>query len=559
MNRIIFNILFLFCVSLKVSAQGLIAHYPLSGHVNDISGNKNNGVVSGGVFPTTDRFGNYCGALMFNGIDGYITIPDSKSLSSPFKAFSVTTWFKLNPDPSGNNFKWLTIICKGDQSSEIKNTPHYRVQIFQGNTQSTISINSDFTKNDFSYQDHLISYDQWYFLAVVYDGNQVKMYLNGKLLWSYPYFANLDANNQPLNIGRDIPGVSEYFNGALSDLKIFNYALNENEILSHFADLKSYGFESAVEVECADDININTSKGQCGNFISFPQPKVLSNCGNSLIKQVKGPLTGSYLKVGEEKIVYRVENSTGYNRLCSFTVNVIDNESPIFEMVKDTVILLKHGMTSTIYKYNTPKATDNCGIRSIDLMDGIQSGQPFPIGRHVLTFKAVDFYGNISLRKAIVDVRENLQIDDLVTVNPILDSINSKKTTTISDPDLNFDSIPLEVGLTIELSDLQFIADRTGLVKSSLQQLDSLASFIKKNPQVVIEIAGHTNGLPSDDYCFRLSEGRAKACYNYLLSKNVSKANLRYKGYGKTKLKFPNQPENPENQRVEIIIKEIKY
>jgi outer membrane protein OmpA-like peptidoglycan-associated protein len=555
MNNAFVFLVVLFALNLHVAAQSLIAHYPLSGHANDVSGNKNDGIVVGGVMPTADRFGNYCGAMMFNGIDGYIAIPDSKSLSLPGSAYSVTAWCKLNVDPTGNNYRWLTIICKGDLSVELPDIPHYRLQIFQGNTQSTISISSEFTKNDYAFKDHTIDYDQWYFLSVTYDGALVKLYLNEVLVWSEPYRGYLSKNNQSLNIGRDVPGVTEFFSGALSDLRIFDYALSERDVKKLFFDSKSFGVESAVDLVCQSDMIMQSDKGACGGFASFSAPEVITHCGKSTIKQLAGPVSGAYVSVGTEKIVYRIDNTMGNNRLCSFSLTIKDNEPPRFVNIKDTVLLVKKGEPGIVYKYEMPDAKDNCAIKSLSLLDGLVSGQMFPLGRNILKFQALDVNNNASTVVVAVDV---IELSDLI--EPQLQTVNIDKDKITTPPlnIINFDSIPLQIGLTIELSDILFDADRTGLLKSSTQQLDSLAGFLLRNPQVVVEIGGHTNGIPSDAYCFRLSEGRAKTCVNYLIAKGVNKANLRYRGYGKTKLKLPDQPSNQANQRVEISIIEIK-
>ena len=69
-------ILLIFLITLRISSQGqgLIAHYNFDDNVLDISGNNNNGVIYGGVQVAADRFRNPCGALQFNGVDGYIEV-----------------------------------------------------------------------------------------------------------------------------------------------------------------------------------------------------------------------------------------------------------------------------------------------------------------------------------------------------------------------------------------------------------------------------------------------------------------------------------------------------
>jgi outer membrane protein OmpA-like peptidoglycan-associated protein len=83
--------------------------------------------------------------------------------------------------------------------------------------------------------------------------------------------------------------------------------------------------------------------------------------------------------------------------------------------------------------------------------------------------------------------------------------------------------------------------------------------FMKENPNMKVEIAGHTNNACSEDWCMKLSTARAKSVYDYLGEQGVNRAMMRYKGYGSSKPRWSN--ENPEglrkNRRVEFTILEI--
>ena len=77
-------------------------------------------------------------------------------------------------------------------------------------------------------------------------------------------------------------------------------------------------------------------------------------------------------------------------------------------------------------------------------------------------------------------------------------------------------------------------------------------------PKTVIEIGGHTNTVPPDDYCNHLSTQRAKSVQEYLVSQGVPETRLKYKGYGKTDPIIAydkyNKDARQKNQRVEIKI-----
>ncbi len=114
------------------------------------------------------------------------------------------------------------------------------------------------------------------------------------------------------------------------------------------------------------------------------------------------------------------------------------------------------------------------------------------------------------------------------------------------------------VGQKIRINHLYFNADSVNLLPNSYKVLDELASYLLAYPKTVIEIGGHTNTIPPDDYCNHLSKQRAKSVQEYLISQGVPANRLQYKGYGKTDPIIPYDKYNKEarlkNQRVEIKI-----
>ena len=118
----------------------------------------------------------------------------------------------------------------------------------------------------------------------------------------------------------------------------------------------------------------------------------------------------------------------------------------------------------------------------------------------------------------------------------------------------------LKKGQTIRIEKLYFEADKSDIQNSSYPALDELFEFMAANPDVIVEIAGHTNGRPTDDaWCDRLSTARAKAVADYLSGKGIPKERLQYKGYGKRQPIAGNDTSEGrrKNQRVEIKILSI--
>ena len=118
----------------------------------------------------------------------------------------------------------------------------------------------------------------------------------------------------------------------------------------------------------------------------------------------------------------------------------------------------------------------------------------------------------------------------------------------------------IEDGQTIRMRLLNFDTDSDVLKAESLPMLDELFDFMTEHPVVSIEIAGHTNNVPTDDFADKLSTARAKSVADYLFAKGVDPKRVVYKGYGKRQPVAPNtSPEGRKtNQRVEIKILRAK-
>lgn len=120
--------------------------------------------------------------------------------------------------------------------------------------------------------------------------------------------------------------------------------------------------------------------------------------------------------------------------------------------------------------------------------------------------------------------------------------------------------IPLQqivVGNYVVLKNLFFDTDKTYYKKESISELDAIGRFMKQNPTVHIEIAGHTDNVGNAAYNKKLSEGRANYVANELIKLyGIQAERLTWKGYGDTKPCAPNDtPENrAKNRRTELII-----
>jgi outer membrane protein OmpA-like peptidoglycan-associated protein len=133
----------------------------------------------------------------------------------------------------------------------------------------------------------------------------------------------------------------------------------------------------------------------------------------------------------------------------------------------------------------------------------------------------------------------------------------SLKNHTGTQPfELNIQLQKLKVGANVVLNNVFFNSNSFALLSESKVELDRLADLLVKNPTVKIEIGGHTDNVGADDANLLLSENRAKAVVEYIVSKGIEASRVSAKGYGETVAIGDNTTEQgrAKNRRTEFKI-----
>ncbi|MFZ4543008.1 MAG: OmpA family protein [Saprospiraceae bacterium] len=185
----------------------------------------------------------------------------------------------------------------------------------------------------------------------------------------------------------------------------------------------------------------------------------------------------------------------------------------------------------------------------------------FPYNGNILVDYASDLVGVKCDDKVVANNKKTSKPETKNNETPAVASTNRAMVNAELNPAMSnsFDRKKLKVGQTIRIEKLFFDADSTNIRKNSLPVLDELLQFMQSNPDVKIEVGGHSNDIPSDEFCDRLSTSRAKAVADYLILKGIRENRVQYKGYGKRQPLFPNltSENRKRNQRVEIKILSI--
>ncbi|VEP17802.1 hypothetical protein H1P_6450001 [Hyella patelloides LEGE 07179] len=203
--------------------------YPLIGLVgywsmNELSGNKivdsvgnTNGTLKGNAkLETVKNFSRK--VLRLDGNNAYVDLGEQSHLRfDGFKSYTMAAWIK--PERRG------TIISKfngGVSATYYMDVEDGKIRSYRNTPPFDISSNKT------------VTFGEWIHVATTYDGNTLKIYINGKLTDSQPFRGNPPDDSTPVLIGaRQNNGQPEqYFKGQIAEVSIWNVALSDEQIFN---------------------------------------------------------------------------------------------------------------------------------------------------------------------------------------------------------------------------------------------------------------------------------------------------------------------------------------
>ena len=253
---------------------------------------------------------------------------------------------------------------------------------------------------------------------------------------------------------------------------------------------------------------------------------------------------GPDINTAEWDAYYTAAASGTYAYVIS-TKNSIENSLDIFQIqlpdaLKPKPVVLVYGKVLNS-KTKEPLASDiNYSILSTNKEVGIASSN-FKDGSYKIVLPAGEVYSFLAHKLGYFSVSENIDLNAIESYREI-------------ERDLYL--APIETGGAIRLNNLFFDFNKYVLRKESVPELARVMELLTANPEMTIEIGGHTDNVGSDDVNNKLSNERALAVKNYLLSKGIDAQRVSSKGYGKTKPVSNNDSDEgrQRNRRVEFTI-----
>jgi outer membrane protein OmpA-like peptidoglycan-associated protein len=111
-------------------------------------------------------------------------------------------------------------------------------------------------------------------------------------------------------------------------------------------------------------------------------------------------------------------------------------------------------------------------------------------------------------------------------------------------------------GLIVSMSDVLFDSGKYSLKPGAREKLSKVAGILVAYPGLAIEVGGYTDSVGGDEMNQRLSENRASAVRDYVVTQGVATNSVTAKGFGNTSPVASNDVASgrQENRRVELVV-----
>lgn len=203
--------------------SGLVAAYGFEEGIGsgatvvDTSGDNNHGTISGA---TRTPVGKSRSGLIFDGVDDSVAVPDSASLDLT-TGMTLSAWVK--PDTISGKSQDVIFKERGsdgsyalgaDGTGSQPRTGFYRA----GGWQMAVAPTA-------------LTAGQWAHVAGTWDGQSLKLYVNGTLVRTEAMTGPIVTSGDPLRIGGTaVFGTNRFFDGAIDEVRVYNHALTAQDV-----------------------------------------------------------------------------------------------------------------------------------------------------------------------------------------------------------------------------------------------------------------------------------------------------------------------------------------
>lgn len=221
-----------------VVTTALVADYTFDNTRNDQSEYQNN--AYGNAVSTKDRFGKANKAVTFDGNTSFIEAANSPQLNTDFT--SISFWVNVRSLPaSGEKF----ILSHGGWQERWKiSLPSHGKPVF---TTHAATCCNDMDSGD----GNALPIGEWKHVVMTHDGITDRIYFNGSQVNEKAYAGALSQTGHPFGIGYDPIDKTNFFDGSLDEVQVYNRALTAQEVLDLYNEQSTAPLDGDTESPCA--------------------------------------------------------------------------------------------------------------------------------------------------------------------------------------------------------------------------------------------------------------------------------------------------------------------
>lgn len=222
-------------------------------------------------------------------------------------------------------------------------------------------------------------------------------------------------------------------------------------------------------------------------------------------------------------------------------------DKPIAQTPPAETRTVRYFLAGTVAENGSNTPLDSAKVRILDDATGspiaeTTTGQPGTFGTYPLQ-EGKD-YTVLVERRGYLTRREPFTMQGR-SIPPIF----LKKAVTDTTYTVNVLLDKVALNKTFVLDNIYYDLDKFNIRPDAAEELDKLVTVLKDNPTLKIELSSHTDVRAPDAYNLRLSQNRAKAAVDYIVSKGIDASRMVAKGYGETQLVVKEAKTEEEHQR----------
>jgi outer membrane protein OmpA-like peptidoglycan-associated protein/tetratricopeptide (TPR) repeat protein len=198
--------------------------------------------------------------------------------------------------------------------------------------------------------------------------------------------------------------------------------------------------------------------------------------------------------------------------------------APVKETVIAPIVQIKEAQLTILKGVITDELTKQPLEATIEIVDNLKNEviasftSNSSTGKYLVSLPAGRNYGIAVKKDNYLFHSENFDIPNTAAYQEVVKDVALKN---------------IAIGSKIILKNIFFDFDKATLRPESTNELERLTKLLNDVPTLKIEISGHTDSKGADDYNKKLSNNRAKAVVDYLITKGIKADRLTSVGYGK--------------------------